>query len=104
MITTQSTDARVVNELGLIDGCFDETGFSLDLVSTTGLLDLLAAIAMDWSLTMLFFCGPREREEGCPPDLDLPFVDNHPPPPELRLEGGTRVQGHPFDRSHPFPP
>lgn len=62
MITTQSTDARVVNELGLIDGCFDETGFSLDLVSTTGLLDLLAAIAMDWSLTMLFFCGPRERE------------------------------------------
>ena len=47
MITTQSTDARVVNELGLIDGCFDETGFSLDLVSTTGLLDLLAAIAMD---------------------------------------------------------
>lgn len=28
MITTQSTDARVVNELGLIDGCFDETGLS----------------------------------------------------------------------------
>jgi hypothetical protein len=107
VITTQSTDARVVNELGLIDGCFDETGLSRSCEyywsarSASCYRDGLITTECDRSCCS-FVWTERERE-GCPPDLDLPFVDNHPPPPELRLEGG-RVYPLRSIASPPFPP
>lgn len=110
MITTQSTDARVVNELGLSDGCFDETGLSRSCEcywsarSASYYRDRLITTGCDRSCCS-FVDRERGRGDAHLTSTSLLLTIVHPPArAETRGEAGRQGPSHSIDRTPHVPP